>query len=110
MDAWGRCALALLSYRQGRFEKSREWAELSLKNSDEASRVCINKLVLSMIDLREKRWDEANTRLEEPRALVKQWEATPMPLVANKAASWFNGGNVKVLLNEAEAMLAKRKD
>ena len=111
LNSWGRCALALLTYRQGKLEKSREWAQLSLKNVSESSRVCINHVILALVDLRQGKGEQANTKLNEARVLLKQWESGELLSGgSSNKLTWVNWEIARILLKEAEAMLAENED
>lgn len=105
LAAWARCALALLAYRQDDMEGAAKWAALSLENPNESSRSHWNRLILAMIDLRQGRNTDAEEKLNEVRAEVNRWEATPLQPEGRYRVGWSNLGSLRILLREAEGML-----
>jgi eukaryotic-like serine/threonine-protein kinase len=109
LAAWARCALALLSYRQGDFETSAKQADLSLGNRNEPSRNHWNQVILAMIDLRQGKMADAVEKLDEVRVALRRWEAEPLRPDKIERLGWSNWGSLRILLREAEAMLHTEK-
>ena len=55
-------------------------------------------------DLREGRVQEAGATLKDARRQIERWEASPFQL-GTTVDFWFDWGNARILLKEAEHML-----
>ena len=62
------------------------------------------RVLLAMIELSEGRHAEAAPVLERARVAVKDWESAPFQL-GSGVSLWFDWGNARILLREAEAMM-----
>ena len=108
MVAWRQFSLALMAYRQGRLETAADLAERSLAMaSNSEPRTISNQLILVMINLKQGRTAEARAALEGLRTEVNGWSEEPFQVVNSDGTLWYNQGAVRILLREAEKMLAE---
>jgi serine/threonine protein kinase len=108
MAAWRRFSLALIAFRQGQVEAAEKWANLSLATATNSpSRAVSNKIILAMVALEKGRTEEARATLREVRTQVEKWEAEPFRITTADNLLWSNWGIARILLREAETMLAK---
>ncbi|MES2923183.1 MAG: serine/threonine-protein kinase [Verrucomicrobiota bacterium] len=111
MVAWRQFSLAIMAYRQGRLDAAAEWARRSLAMaSNSEPRTVSNQLILAMIDLQQGRAAAARLALAELRSQVDQWSKGPFLVVNPDGTRWYNQGAVRILLREAEKMLAEKGD
>jgi tetratricopeptide (TPR) repeat protein len=111
MVAWRQFSLGIMAYRQGRLEAAADWAHRSLATaSNSAPRAISNQLILAMIDLQKGRTATAHAALADLRHEVDQWSVEPFLVVNPDGTRWYNQGAVRILLKEAEKMLAKSED
>lgn len=101
---WRQLSLALLAYRQDQLDVALNWAVLSLKWKEAPGQlIASNHALLAMIHLRQGRVEEGRAALEVARQQVKSWEAKPFQL-GSPVNYWFDWGNSRILLKEAERM------
>jgi hypothetical protein len=60
-----------------------------------------------MVALEKGRTEEARATLREVRTQVEKWEAEPFRITTADNLLWSNWGIARILLREAETMLAK---
>ena len=107
MMAWRRFSLALLAFRQGRLDAASDWARQSLATADTSpSRAESNRILLAMVDLKQGRMNEARNSISAVRGAVEKWSSEPFRLQEEEGRLWFNWVIVRILLEEAERMLA----
>ncbi len=103
--AWRHFSLALLSYRQGHLNTAGYWTRLSAASSSSTgSLTASNRILLAMIDFRQGRVRDARAALADARKQVEEWENSPFRL-STTVDHWFDWGNARILLEEAERML-----
>jgi hypothetical protein len=108
MAAWRQFSLALLVFRQGQPESAKKWADLSLATAtNSSSRAVSNQIILALVDLKKGRLPEARAILQDVRTQVEKWEAEPFRITTTDNLLWSNWGIARILLREAEALLAK---
>ena len=108
--AWRQFSLAVLAYRQDHLETAAYWARRSLASpATSAQLTSSNQVLLAMIDLKEERVEKVPDTLKSVRARLSAWEAAPFKL-GTGLDLWFDWGNVRIFLREAEGMLANRQD
>ena len=111
MEAWRQFSLALIAYRQGHLESAGKWARQSLSTATRSpSRATSNQIILAMLDLKKGRIREARATLADSRYQVSRWEAEPFRINTSEGMLWSNWGIARILLREAEAMMAEVKD
>lgn len=109
--AWRQFSLALIAFRQGQVESAGKWARISLATATNSpSRAVSNEIILAMVDLKHGRINEARVSLQEVRAQVEKWEAEPFRINTSDGLLWSNWGIARILLREAESMLAEPGD
>ena len=64
-----------------------------------------NRILLAMVDFKQGRVEDARAALLEARAEVEKWESSPFQLGVS-VDLWFDWGNARILLREAEKMVA----
>ncbi|MEK7951170.1 serine/threonine protein kinase [Luteolibacter soli] len=104
--AWRKFSLAVLAYRQGHFDTAGYWARLSLASTATSPPLMAsNQTLLAMIDLRQGRAEKVPETLKSVRKQLADWESAPFGL-GSGTNLWFDWGNVRIFLREAEGMLA----
>jgi len=109
LAANARCDLALLSYRQGDLENAAKLARRSLENLGDPARNHWNQTILAMVDFRQGRKEEAGEKLNEVHAGLASWEAKPLRPDVRERLGWTMWGCLRILLREADALLAAEK-
>lgn len=111
MVAWRKFSLALLAFRQGQFETAGDWARGSLATaSNSPARAVSNRIILAMIDLKKGHPEDARAVLTDARIQVDEWAAGPFEIYNSDGVLWSNWGIARILLKEAEMMLAGKID
>jgi eukaryotic-like serine/threonine-protein kinase len=105
VSAWRQFSLALLAYRQGNFERAVYWARKSSASAKIDQLKVSIRILLVMIDLRQGRPEDARATLKDARRQIERWEASPFQL-GTTVDFWFDWGNARILLKEAEHLLA----
>ncbi len=106
LSAWRQFSLALLAYRQGHLGTAGYWTRLSAASpASTGSLRTSNRILLSMIDFRQGRAEDVQAALSDARKRVEEWENSPFQL-GTSVDLWFDWGNARILLEEAERMLA----
>ena len=107
--AWRQFSLAVLAYRQDHFDTASYWARRSLASPATSSQLTSsNQTLLAMIDLRQGRAEKVPETLKSVRERLTAWEAAPFKL-GSSTDLWFDWGNVRIFLREAEGMLENRQ-
>ncbi len=107
ISAWRQFSLALLAYRQGRLDTTEYWIRRSSTSPvGTGSLTASNRILLAMADLQKGRIDDARAALTEARRAVERWESESFQL-GSTVDLWFDWGNARILLKEAEQMLAR---
>ncbi|MCW1925563.1 protein kinase [Luteolibacter arcticus] len=110
LAGWRQFSLALAAYRQGYLDTAGYWTRRSLASpASTGSLTTSNRILLAMIDFKQGRIDDARAALKDARQQVGKWEAAPFQLGAT-VDLWFDWGNARILLGEAERMVAPPKD
>jgi hypothetical protein len=110
LASWRQFSLALMAYRQGQLETAGYWTRRSLASPFAHGQLAVsNHIVLAMIDFRQGREKEARDALVEARQMVEAWEKSPFQ-IGTSVDFWFDWGNARILLKEAERMLEGAKD
>ncbi|MEO5714864.1 MAG: hypothetical protein ABIT37_15400, partial [Luteolibacter sp.] len=104
VSAWRQFSLALLAYRQSNFERALYWARRSSTSAKTDQLKVSIRILLVMIDLREGRVQDAGATLKDARRQIERWEAEPFHL-GTSVDLWFDWGNARIFLKEAERML-----
>jgi len=108
LASWRQFSLAVLAYRQGHFDTARYWARRSLASPATTGQLSAsNQVLLAMIDLRQGRDEKVAVVLRDVRHRLERWEAAPFQL-GTTVDLWFDWGNLRILLREAEGMLSAR--
>ncbi len=105
VSAWRQFSFALLVYRQGNFERAVFWARKSSASAKIDQLKVSIRILLAMIDLRQGRTEDARAALMDARRQIERWEASPFQ-IGTSVDLWFDWGNARILLKEAERMLA----
>jgi len=107
LAAWRQFSLALLAFRQGRLDATADWARKSLATADTSPfRAESNHILIAMVDLKRGHIQEARHSISAVRGVVEKWSAEPFRLREEEGRLWFNWVIVRILLGEAETMLA----
>ena len=104
--AWRQFTLALYAYRQGRFDEARQRAKQALAEKGSLTREAASTALLALLDLRAGKRITAMEELERVRQQVRAWEKSPLDLEAEQRLYWSNWAIARILLGEAEAMIA----
>lgn len=107
--AWGQCALALFSFRKEEWGAAEKWARLSQETSKDPARSLWNKTILAMIAVQQGDLAGGTKLVDEVREPLRQWEKAPLRLDGSNRLSWSNWGGARILLREAESMIAPAK-
>ena len=106
--SWRQFSLALAAYRQGRFDEAKEWALTSNKiKPTRKSRTAGNRIILAMVKLKMEKAEEARSSLKKLREEVDRWAESEFGLFDPDGSGWYNWVVVRVLVREAEGMLAE---
>ena len=106
LSAWRQFSLALLAYRQGNLETAGYWSRRSSASPSSTGSLRVsNRVVLAMVDIRHGRVELARAALADARKQVERWEASPFQL-GSTVDLWFDWGNARIFLREAEQMIA----
>ncbi|GAA5481420.1 serine/threonine-protein kinase [Haloferula sargassicola] len=106
MVAWRQFSLALIAYREGRWDDAEERARLSLGlASNSAPREVSNQLLLAMIAFERGREKEARQEVVRVREKVDRWLQEPFQVVNPDGTLWYNQHAALLLLLEAEALV-----
>ena len=68
-----------------------------------------NRILLAMVDSHQGRVDDARAALAEARRDVERWESEPFQL-GTSVKLWFDWGNARILLKEAEGLPARAQE
>jgi eukaryotic-like serine/threonine-protein kinase len=106
--AWRQMSLALLAYRQGHWKAAAHRAGLALESRtpERKNRAVMAGSILAMARIHEGDLAAAQISLKELRAQVEEWEMSPLHLQEDQRIGWSNWGAARILLREAEALLA----
>jgi serine/threonine protein kinase len=105
LAAWRQFSLALVAYRRGHLDTAGYWTRRSsAAPASTGSLRASNRILLAMVDFKQGRVQDARAALLEARAEVEKWESSPFQLGAS-VDLWFDWGNARILLREAEKML-----
>lgn len=111
MVAWRQFSLALMAYRQSRFDEVMERASISLELADNsAPRAVSNALLLSMVDLQQGRRESGIESLKGLREEIDGWLEGDFQVVNPDGTLWYNQYATLILLREAEALAAERQN
>jgi serine/threonine protein kinase len=106
LSSWRQFSLALLAYRQGYLETATYWARRSLNSSaSTGSLKASNQCLLAMVDLLQGRREEAVNVIATVAEEVRAWESAEFN-VGTTVDLWFDWGNARILLREAQEMIA----
>ncbi|RYD24407.1 MAG: serine/threonine protein kinase [Verrucomicrobiaceae bacterium] len=109
MIAWRQFSLGLMAFREGRLDEAAEWARQSLvKDNTSDPRKVSNQLILAMIDLKQGNAEAAGTEISKLRGEVDNWFMGPFVITNPDKTLWYNQVAVRVLLREAEKMVAEK--
>jgi serine/threonine protein kinase len=104
LSAWRQFSLALLAYRQGFFDTAGYWSRRSSASPSSTGSLRVsNRIVLAMVDHHQGRTRDARVALADARKQVERWENSPFQL-GSTVDLWFDWGNARILLKEAERM------
>jgi eukaryotic-like serine/threonine-protein kinase len=109
LAAWRQFSLALVAYRRGHLDTAGYWTRRSsAAPASTGSLRASNRILLAMIDFKQGRVDDARASLVEARREVEKWETGPFQL-GTSVDLWFDWGNARILLREAEEMVTELK-
>lgn len=111
LRAWQQFSLSLMAYRQGDLETAESRAKSSLSMATNSlHRTASNQIILEMITLqRGGPSTETAATLAHVRERVERWVASPFRFMNADGTLWYNQHTVLILLQEAEKMLATKK-
>jgi eukaryotic-like serine/threonine-protein kinase len=104
---WRMFSMGLLAYRNGEDQVAKDWVLRSLANSHKPAQLTTsNQILLAMIHLRNQEPEEARKLADEARRTLGEWESAPFKL-GSSDDFWFDWVNARILLDEADRMLAE---
>ncbi|MCW1885440.1 protein kinase [Luteolibacter flavescens] len=110
LAAWRQFSLALVAYRRGNLDTAGYWSRRSSASpATTGSLRTSNGILLAMIDFKQGRLEDARTALLDAREQVAGWESTPFQL-GTSVDLWFDWGNARIFLREAEEMIVGSED
>ena len=105
---WRTFSLGLFCYREGDLDGAWKWTGESLsKTGNPAQLTASNQIVRSMVLARQGRLDEARSLIEQARGVVRAWSDAPFK-AGTSTDLWFDWVNARILLREADALMAKK--
>jgi len=108
--AWRATALALMGYRQGRYQDTIQWCKRARDlYADTEPRNAMEDVIEAMAEWQLGRTAAARTDLEKARKEVEDGFHQPLGVSDNKGGFWFDWLNARVLLHEATALMQEPK-
>ena len=105
---WAALPVSLWHYRLGNFDNARRFA---LQGDDPAdrggARVVTLRLIIALCDWQQGRPAEARARLAQVRPLVEAGFSGDFARGNNREGFWYDWAFVRILLDEAEALMAE---
>jgi tetratricopeptide (TPR) repeat protein len=107
LAAWRQFSLALAAYRRDHLDTAGYWVRRSSASpASTGSLTASNRILLAMVDFKQGRVADAKAALEKARKEISQWEAAPFQL-GTSVDLWFDWGNARILLREADHMMSQ---
>jgi len=108
MMAWRCVSLALMDYREGNLQQSREWAQkcLSFIAEESSARIATARIILALVSCQLGDRDEALADLASSRKLVESQFAKPV-MISGSAQNgyWYDWLFARILLREADSLI-----
>jgi serine/threonine protein kinase len=103
---WRAMALALMAYRQGRFNEALHWCHrASDLDPGFLSRRAVGDVIQAMAEWQLGQKAAARADLENARKLVEEGFQRPLKFSADQDGYWFDWLNARILLREATALM-----
>jgi len=103
---WRAMALALMAYREGRFNEALQWCQrASNLDSGILSRQAMGGVIQAMTEWQLGQKAAARVDLENARKSVEEGFKRPLKYSDNAAGYWHDWLNTRILLREAEALM-----
>jgi serine/threonine protein kinase len=108
LTTWRGTALALLAYRQGRYEEALQWCRRA-SNLDPGipSREAVGGVIQAMAEWQLGQKTVARADFEKARKLVEDGFKRPLKYSANEGGFWHDWLNARILLREAGALFGE---
>jgi len=105
---WRAMALALMAYRQGRFNEALQWCHRA-SNLDPGilSRQAMSCVIQAMAEWQLGQKAAARADLENARKLVDEGFRRPLKFSQDMEGYWFDWLNARILLREATALICR---
>jgi serine/threonine protein kinase len=108
LTAWRGTALALMAYRQGRYEETLHWCEQATKlDPGLLSRHAVGSIIQAMAEWQLGQKPAARADFENARLLVEAGFKRPLKYSLSTGGYWHDWLNARILLREAEALMQK---
>ncbi|MEO5716504.1 MAG: serine/threonine-protein kinase [Luteolibacter sp.] len=108
MEAWQMLSLSLASYRKGDFPGAEHWALRGLRHPNQnPSRSAAMRAILAMALYHEGKTDDARTQLDSARGEVSDNFNKPFDLGGSEQGFWFDWIIARILLKEADGVVAR---